>query len=98
MSKATWRGLWRETRTGWPPGFVIVQFPNTALVVALGASLAGRFAHGLTAAYFSSASYVALGVWAHGEAARGVNWFRRLLGCGFLIYVVVRLALALHTQ
>jgi hypothetical protein len=26
-----------------------------------------------------------------------VNWFRRLLGSGFLIYIVVSLALALHT-
>jgi hypothetical protein len=74
-----------------------VQLPNTALIVALVAALAGRFAHGLTAAYLSSAFYIALGIWAHGEAAQGVNWFRRLLGLGFLIYVVVRLALALHT-
>jgi hypothetical protein len=74
-----------------------VQFPNTPLIVALAASLAGRFAHGLTAAYASSAFYVALGIWAYEEAVRGVNWFRRLLGSGFLIYIVVSLALALHT-
>jgi len=98
VSKQAWLGLWRQARTGWPPGFVIVQFPNTPLIVALGASLAGRFAHGLTAAYASSAFYVALGIWAHEEAVRGVNWLRRLLGSGFLIYIFVSLALALHAR
>jgi hypothetical protein len=96
-SKPAWVDLWRQARTGWPPGFVIVQFPNTPLIVALVASLAGTFTHGLTAAYASSAFYVALGIWAHGEVVRGVNWLRRLLGSGFLIYVFVSLALALHT-
>lgn len=97
VSKPAWLALWRQARTGWPPGFVIVQFPNTPLIVALVASLAGTFAHGLTAAYASSAFYVALGIWAYEEVVRGVNWLRRLLGSGFLIYVVVSLALALHT-
>lgn len=97
VTKPAWRQLWRQAQTGWPPGFVIVQFPNAPLIVALVAALAGRFAHGLTAAYASSAFYVALSIWAYDEAVRGVNWLRRLLGSGFLIYIVVSLALALHT-
>jgi hypothetical protein len=90
------KAAWRQAQAGWPRGFVLVQLPNAALIVALVASLAGRFTDGLAGAFASSVFYVALGIWAHDEALRGVNWFRRLLGCGFLIYVVVRLALALH--
>lgn len=82
---------------GWPSRFVIVQVPNAPLIVALAASVVGRFTHGTVADYASSVFYVALGIWAYGEAREGVNWFRRLLGCGFLIYIVVSLALALHT-
>ncbi len=64
--------------------------------MALVASLVHRLAHGWIAAYASSLFYVALGIWAYGEAVGGVNWFRRLLGLGFLVYILVRLARALH--
>ena len=88
---------WQDGRqAGWPRRFVMVQIPNAPLIVALVASLVHRLAHGWTAAYASSAFYVALGIWAYGETLRGVNWFRRLLGLAFLIYILVRLARALH--
>jgi hypothetical protein len=74
----------------------MVQIPNAPLIVALVASLVHRLGHGWIAACASSAFYVALGIWAYGEALQGVNWFRRLLGLAFLIYVLVRLARALH--
>jgi hypothetical protein len=90
------KAAWRQAHAGWPRGFVLVQFPNVPLAVALLAGLAHRLTHGLTAAYASAIFYVALGIWAYLEAADGVNWFRRLLGAGFIVYVVVRLALALH--
>lgn len=93
MSKPAWL---RQAQRGWPPGFVLAQFPNAPLLVAIAAFLGGLFAHGLLDAYLSSAFYIALAIWAYEEAARGVNWFRRLLGCGFLIYIVVSVALALH--
>ena len=32
---------------------------------------------------------VGLAVWAVLELAQGVNWFRRALGAGFLVYVIV---------
>jgi hypothetical protein len=35
---------------------------------------------------------VGLAVWAWKEAASGVNWFRRLLGAGALIWIVTGLA------
>ena len=96
MSTPAWPGLRSQSRRGWPPGFVIVQLPNAPLLVALGAWLAGKFVHGLSHAYASSVFYVALGIWAYEEAARGVNWFRQLLGFAVLIYVAMNLARALH--
>ena len=90
---SSWQGA---RQAGWPRRFVLVQTPNAPLIVALVASLVHRLGHGWTAAYASSAFYVALGIWAYGEALRGVNWFRRLLGLAFLVYILVRLARALH--
>jgi len=31
-------------------------------------------------------------VWAYGEVTGGVNWFRRLLGLGVLIWIIANLA------
>lgn len=39
-------------------------------------------------------SYVALTVWAYEEAANGVNGFRRALGIGALVLIVVAVARA----
>ncbi|HEY5285842.1 MAG TPA: hypothetical protein VIJ50_01900 [Solirubrobacteraceae bacterium] len=33
-----------------------------------------------------------LAVWAYGEATGGVNWFRRLLGVGGLVWIIANLA------
>jgi hypothetical protein len=93
MSAAIMRRL---TRWKWPSGFAIVQFPNAPLVVALLASLAGHLTHGRGHRLALSVFYVALGVWAYEEARHGENWFRRVLGLGFSIYVIVSLARALH--
>ena len=77
---------------GWPRGFAIAQFPNAPLLVAfagwgLAAAAAGT-AHDVGRAVFT----VGLAVWAWQEAASGVNWFRRLLGAGVLVWLVVSLA------
>jgi hypothetical protein len=80
---------------GWPPGFPIAQFPNAPLLVALGASLAGRFLDGRAHDYATAVFYVALGIWAYGEITEGANWVRRLLGAAGLVYLVVNLATSL---
>jgi len=85
----------RLARSGWPAGFAIVQFPNPPLIVALLASVAGHFIHGTGHRSALSVFYVALSVWAYEEARHGDNWFRRLLGLGFSIYIIVSLAQAL---
>jgi hypothetical protein len=83
-------------RWEWPAGFAVVQFPNPPLIVALLASVAGHFIHGTGHRLILAIFYVALSVWAYEEARHGDNWFRRLLGLGFSIYVVVNLTQALH--
>jgi hypothetical protein len=61
-------------------------------MVAIVAGVAGKAAHGGAHRLALSAFYLALGVWAYGEAVRGDNWFRRLLGVGLGVYVFVRLS------
>ncbi|MEA2215425.1 MAG: hypothetical protein QOK19_986 [Solirubrobacteraceae bacterium] len=84
--------LWGRGQIGWPRSFPVAQFPNPPLLVALAgevlAAAADGNAHDVGRAVFA----VALGVWAWGEAVEGVNWFRRLLGAGALVWIVARLA------
>jgi hypothetical protein len=85
----------RVTGWGWPRGFEVVQFPNPPLLVALAASVASNGLHGGAYRVAQAIFYIGLSAWAYEEARRGDNWFRRVLGAGFLIYLVVRLARAL---
>jgi hypothetical protein len=94
------RRLWRRykqlTALSWPKRFPIVQFPNLPLTVAF---LSGRVAQGLHGsghAYAMAISYLAMTIWAYAELTDGVNWFRRLLGLGYVISTGVHLALALQ--
>jgi hypothetical protein len=74
-----------------------VQFPNLPLIVGVGAGIASRFVHGTAHSYTQAVAYLGIAIWAYEELARGVNWFRRLLGLGFLVLVVVRVAHAIRT-
>jgi hypothetical protein len=86
----------RLTQSSWPAGFAIVQFPNPPLIAALLASVADHLTHGTGHRLALAVFYLALGIWAYAEALHGDNWFRRLLGLGFSIYIVVTLTQALH--
>jgi hypothetical protein len=66
------------------------------LILALLASVAGHFTHGTGHRFILAVFYLALSVWAYLEASEGENWFRRLLGVGFCVYIVSSLAQALH--
>ena len=87
--------LWRRGKRGWPVGFPLVQFPNAPLIAALGGWLVAAPTHGTLHAYARAAFYAGLAVWAWEELAGGVNWVRRALGAGGLIYVVVKLGAAM---
>src|SRR5579872_7112669 len=83
----------RLSQWQWPQRFPLVQFPNAPLIVAL---LAGGGARLSSASgphrVLLSLHYLALGLWAYEEARAGANWFRRALGAGFALYVLVELS------
>ncbi len=84
--------LWRRGQVGWPRSFPIAQFPNPPLLLAFAgwglAAVAGDTTHDVGRAVFT----IGLGVWAWEEAVGGVNWFRRLVGAGALVWIVASLA------
>jgi hypothetical protein len=69
-----------------------VQFPNLALIISLVSRYGSHYVGGTGHAYLLATSYLAMTIWAYDELARGVNWFRRLLGLAFLLDLLVRLA------
>jgi hypothetical protein len=84
------------TKKSWPARFPLVQFPNLPLIAGLLGSFVGSVSHGALHAHATAVFYLGLGLWAGEEALSGVNWFRRALGIGFLVYLVARLASALE--
>jgi hypothetical protein len=77
-------------------GYTVGQFPNPPLWTALAALLVAGLTnsgtvHDLARAVF----YVALAVWAYGEAAHGVNGFRRALGVVALGLIAVAILRAI---
>jgi hypothetical protein len=88
------KDLWRRGQRGWPARFPVVQLPNPPLLLALAAWLVAALTTGTTHAYSRATFYTGLAVWAWAEAASGVNWFRRALGVGGLLYVIAKLGVA----
>jgi hypothetical protein len=92
ISAVTVAELWRRGQRGWPRSYPVAQFPNLPLLFAFAgrglAAVTDGTAHDVGRAVFT----VGLVVWAWLEAVAGVNWFRRLLGAGVLIWVIVGLA------
>jgi hypothetical protein len=78
-------------------GYTVVQLPNPPLWVALAAFLVAWLTDDGSAIddLARAISYVALTVWAYEEAANGVNGFRKALGIGALVLIVVAVAQAL---
>jgi hypothetical protein len=91
MSAVTTAELWRRGQVGWPRRFPVAQFPNPPLLLALAgwglAAVAGGSVHDVGRAVFT----LGLAVWAWEEVVSGVNWFRRLLGAGALVWIVASL-------
>jgi hypothetical protein len=83
--------LWRRGQLGWPRRFPIAQFPNPPLLVAFAALGLAAVARGTAHDVGRVVFIVGLGVWALEEAVGGVNWFRRLLGVGALVWIVAGL-------
>ena len=90
------RDSWRRGQRGWPARFPVVQLPNAPLWVALGGRAIAAMTDGSVHDYAHAAFYAGLAAWAWEELAGGVNWVRRALGAGGLVYVVVQVAAALR--
>jgi hypothetical protein len=91
-----WRLFKRLTRVGFPRRFPIIQFPNAPLIISFIAGMVAGRTGGSAHDYAQSVSYLSLAVWAYLELVSGVNWFRRLLGTGYIASTTVHLALALQ--
>ena len=87
--------LWRRGQHGCPARFPVVQFPNAPLLVAFGGWLVAAATDGSAHAYARATFYTGLAAWAWIELTGGTNWFRRALGAGGLVYVVVKVGAAL---
>ena len=74
-------------------GYTVAQRPNAPLIAAcLGLIISWILSSGSTAyALARAVFYVGLAVWAWLELSDGVNPFRRFLGAGGLLYVLVSL-------
>jgi hypothetical protein len=92
MSAVTIAELWQRGQDGWPRRFPIVQFPNPPLLLALAGSGFAAVTDGTARDVGRAVFALGLAVWALEEAVCGVNWFRRLLGVGVLVWIVAGLA------
>jgi hypothetical protein len=92
LLRSAWAKFKRLTQIGLPPRFPIVQFPNAPLILAFLAGAVGSHMHGASRSYATAAAYLAMTVWAYEELARGVNWFRRLLGLAYMIIMILRVS------
>lgn len=84
--------LWRRGQEGWPRRFPIAQFPNPPLLLAFAGLGVEAATDGAAHDVGRVAFVLGFAVWAYGEAVRGANWFRRLLGVGALAWLLVTLA------
>ncbi len=84
--------LWRRGQAGWPRRFPIAQFPNPPLLLAFAGWTLAAVSDGTAHDAARWVLTVGLGVWAGVETAFGVNWFRRLLGVGGIVWVALILA------
>jgi hypothetical protein len=77
-------------------GYTVGQFPNPPLWVALAALLVAWLADdgSVIDDLARAISYVAFTVWGYQEAANGVNGFRKAMGIGALVLIVVAIARA----
>ena len=92
-AEPTLRQRWEKlSRLEGPPGFIIWQFPNPPLILALVAIVAGWLTTGTAHSVARALFVIGFAVFAWLELFQGVNWFRRLIGAGGIAYLVVYLA------
>ena len=91
-SRPTLRQRWEHlSRLEGPPGFILWQFPNPPLILALVALVVGWVTSGTAHSVARGLFVIGFAVFAWLELFEGVNWFRRLIGAGALAYLVIYL-------
>ena len=73
------------------PSYVIAQRPNAPLAVALVSVVVGWVTHGLLQDITHVLFLIAIAIWCTLEITSGVNAFRRALGAGVAISVLIGL-------
>lgn len=68
---------------------VLIQKPNTAILVWLMSMIIVRLTHGTLQTRFQLLAFISLAAWAVMEILWGVNLFRRILGFGVVLVIVV---------
>jgi hypothetical protein len=94
-TKPTPGELWKRGQHGWPARFPLVQFPNAPLLAAIAGWLVAAVTDDSVHDYARATFYAGLAGWAWMELLSGVNWARRAIGAGGIVYVVVKVARAL---
>ena len=84
--------IWRRGQAGWPRSFPVAQLPNAPLLLALLGWVLAETTRGSAHDTGRVIFTIGLVVWALDEIARGVNWFRRLLGGAVLVSILLGLA------
>lgn len=69
----------------------IFQRPNTSLTIMLIAGVVGRFTTGFVHTLSEAVFIMAGTIWSYGEATKGINGLRKLLGLVVLAYIFLRL-------
>jgi hypothetical protein len=68
--------------------FVLLQWPNIPLTIWLTCTLISRFTIETTQIVSTFIGTMSLVVWSLLEITTGVNYFRRFLGSGILLYII----------
>ena len=83
----------RLSAMSWPKSFPIAQFPNPPLLFALAGWGVTRIASpGAVHDWGQAVNAIGIAAWAWLELTDGVNWFRRLLGAGGIVWLASQLA------
>lgn len=81
-----WDKLWKDKHGH----YVVYQRPNALLIAWVVLTLGSLFApHGIAESVLWWASLAVLAAWSLLEIFRGANYFRRILGIGVLLLVVL---------
>lgn len=84
VSRSFWDRFWKDERGR----LVIFQWPNKWLYIWAGLVFISFFTTGTAASFWYYLSMGVLSIWALLEVVRGASYFRRLLGCLVILFIL----------